>query len=177
MRASGGIPLKCFACHCELTGSPDRCDCCGLPLFFPVFSASELQADILDSTGALYLKEWLKDLRIYLVTHYYQLEEGYLIPDYKKEELLVSGEALSYGKIAWSKLQFLRVEATQSLALEIVIQKADIRKTLVVPVQTPNRSIRGRWRVGVLLNPALRAQIAVGAPDTFEISGAFPLSV
>lgn len=173
--------MKCFACHSEIQEGIGQCKHCGFPMFFPVFQVMEdtqeksvlAGADIPAGAGRRYLRDRLLDLEIKLLTHYYQLEDHFLIPDHSNEEVLAKGEELSYDKIKWSEISFQCIESMETLPLELILQQGKRIKKYKVLVKKPK--VSGCWNVGVILKPAFKIQVVLGSRVDFQYSGEIPL--
>ena len=112
-------------------------------------------------------------IRDSLRTHYYRLEDNLLILEREEEIILVQGEELEYGKIQWNEREFLRIESMDTLLLELTVQQEEKIRKCMVSVRNPGGT--ECWRVGVLLQASLKAQIVIGSPESFTCSEEFSL--
>ena len=117
----------------------------------------------------------LSELEILAETYYYTVGDD--TPELARTEelLLVRGEALRDGEIAWSDTQFPRIDDMDQLPITLFIRRGEQRRRCRLVVDNPGG---GRvWRVGVRLHDAQRreAELVVGSTDDYTCSDRFSL--
>ena len=119
----------------------------------------------------------LDALEIVLESYYYTVDDDSMTLSRTQEIRIAEGGKLSDGVIAWSTVQFPRIDDMDQLPITLFVKRGDERRRRRVVVDNPGGG--KTWHVGVRLRAGdhPEAELVVGTEDNFTCSDRFSLEV
>lgn len=157
--------MKCAVCGYEkIEKGRGVCPVCKFPVLYMATDNDEKVKELIFE----YKKKNLNNIRIYLNTYQYKMEEDNLVLGNIESIRLAVGDELKKGQIQWYNQKFARVDE-KILELSIKVNKFSLEsEEKIVQINTPE--IEGLWKVGIVLSDEFKVQIVVGNEKNYKKS-------
>lgn len=166
--------MECYVCRSTLKGNTDCCQICDFPVFFPVSRVPGNEQNPIRIAAERYLEEKIRDVRIYLMIYHYAVDHGDPVLEGMERVLLADGKGLRFDKIAWSDLDFKKLDGRDSIVLDIQVENGK-QPVLEYQAAVKNPQIDTDWMLGVKLSKGLQVCFVLGNKKNHTTSAAFPL--